>query len=80
MNISFKDLDITFDCIIFQILDPLLSSVKIETLETRVVPCPYRQSLLANEISVNDYAELYLPTTRTWSNSTFLSGLSDSRT
>ncbi|EGD76314.1 hypothetical protein, variant [Salpingoeca rosetta] len=59
--------------------DASLSSLEVQTLNTRVVPCPYRQSLLKGEIEPAKYAATFVPTTRTWSNSTFVSGLDDSR-
>ena len=59
--------------------DALRGSITVDSLSTRVVPCPYRQSLLAGEIDPATYAETFVPTTRTWSNSTFESGLSGTR-
>ncbi|EGD77481.1 hypothetical protein PTSG_08577 [Salpingoeca rosetta] len=56
--------------------DAELSSLSLDRLETRVTPCPFRQSLLAGKIKPKDYARTFVPTTRTWSNSTFRSGLS----
>eukprot|EP00043_Microstomoeca_roanoka_P006460 m.62908 g.62908 ORF g.62908 m.62908 type:complete len:418 (-) comp13421_c4_seq1:361-1614(-) len=59
--------------------DPDLSALSLDGIFSRVVPCPYRQSLLKGEIAPQDYPATYLPTTRTWSNSTFASGLSSQR-
>ena len=47
---------------------------------TRVTPCPYRASWIANpQQDAITYARDYVLTTRTWSNATYLGGLSDSR-
>ena len=61
----------TFDAVI-----PL----NLVELKSDVVRCPFHQNLIENS-SQNpfDYATSYLPTLRTWSNSTFISGLSEDR-
>eukprot|EP01083_Nonionella_stella_P122830 369724_1 len=50
-------------------------------LKSEVVRCPFHVHLLNGETYQDgfEYATAYLPTTRTWSNSTFLSGLSTKR-
>ena len=53
---------------------------------TALVPCPYFDSFASGADSyayagdAAGHARNYVPTTRTWSNSTFIAGLSDSRT
>ena len=60
------------------------SGLKLESINFQRVPCSYRETL-ANQISIGsdiqpeEYANWYVPTLRTWSNSTFLNGLSDNR-
>ncbi|KAJ7377997.1 hypothetical protein OS493_025313 [Desmophyllum pertusum] len=55
------------------------AGLTLVSIETNVVPCPYREKWLKNGGDPNAHARWFIPTTRTWSNSTFTSGLSDSR-
>ncbi|XP_031555181.1 probable S-adenosylmethionine-dependent methyltransferase At5g38780 isoform X2 [Actinia tenebrosa] len=55
------------------------AGLKLVSMETRVVRCPYKQRWMTEKGDPKEHAKRYVPTTRTWSNSTFLSGLSDSR-
>ena len=55
--------------------------LNITQIFSDVVPCPFYSSFMRNEgnQSAEEYAANYLPTLRTWSNSTFLNGLKESR-
>lgn len=55
--------------------------MKLVDAHTAVVPCPFLDTYLANPNSQSpqEFAETFVPTTRTWSNSTFASGLSSTR-
>ncbi|KAK3744752.1 hypothetical protein QZH41_013300 [Actinostola sp. cb2023] len=53
--------------------------LELVSVETRVVRCPYHQRWMTENGDPKAHAKWYIPTLRTWSNSTFLSGLSDSR-
>ncbi|KAK3285132.1 hypothetical protein CYMTET_7248 [Cymbomonas tetramitiformis] len=57
------------------------SGLRLIKHETKVVPCPYKLKMKAGEFkgTPEEYAEWFYCTTRTWSNSTFFSGLSESR-
>jgi len=57
-------------------------SLKLVSIEEKVVPCPYRQlytSTLKDSMSASEYASWFVPTTKTWSHSTFQSALNDDR-
>ncbi|XP_068686578.1 uncharacterized protein [Montipora foliosa] len=56
------------------------AGLRLISIETKVVPCPYREKWLKNGGDPKEHARWYVPTTRTWSNATFVSALSDSRT
>lgn len=57
--------------------------LKVVSSEEHVVPCPYRELWTAGKATGIDtpkkYAEWFVPTTRTWSHSTFKSGLHPNR-
>ena len=55
------------------------SSLRLEEAETELVRCPYFDRYLEGGMGAEEHAERYVPTTRTWSNSTFIAGLSDER-
>jgi len=55
------------------------AGLSLVSIETKVVPCPYREKWLKNGGDPEAYARWFIPTTRTWSNATFLSGLSEHR-
>lgn len=64
------------------------SGLRLLSLEFRRTPCPFRQAWIdrvaANggkwdEESARKHAQWYIPTLRTWSNSTFYTALSESR-
>lgn len=47
----------------------------LRSIETDVVPCPYREEWVSGpQTDARAAAEYFVPTTRTWSNSTFVSG------
>ena len=57
------------------------SSLKVVSIEERVVRCPYRELYNSGNSgkSPREYAEWYVPTTKTWSHSTFKSALKAER-
>lgn len=57
------------------------SQLKVVSIEERVVRCPYRELYTSgkSDKSPREYAEWFVPTTKTWSHSTFKSGLKSSR-
>ena len=64
----------------------LLGSMSLVSADTRLVPCPYLDSFASGADTyafagdAAGHAVNYVPTTRTWSNSTFVAGLSNDRT
>lgn len=56
-----------------------MAGLSLVSIETKVVPCPYREKWLQNRGDPAKHARWFMPTTRTWSNATFTSALSDSR-
>merc|ERR1711990_14410 len=62
-----------------------LGSMALISASTRLVPCPYYDSFASKSSSyafasdATGHASNYVPTTRTWSNSTFVAGLSNNR-
>jgi len=57
------------------------SDLKVVSIEERVVRCPYRELYIAGKTdkTPREYAEWFVPTTKTWSHSTFKSALNDTR-
>ena len=63
------------------------SGVELVSMEFRKTPCPFRKAWLDfaseqksnNEEAARKHAAWYIPTLRTWSNSTFLTALNESR-
>lgn len=57
--------------------DSISSQLKVVSMEERVVRCPYRELYTSGKSnkSPREYAEWFTPTTKTWSHSTFKSGL-----
>lgn len=55
--------------------------LKVISIEQKVVRCPYRELYTAGKTgkSPREYAEWFVPTTKTWSHSTFKSALKESR-
>jgi hypothetical protein len=54
------------------------AGLRLEHLETRVVPCPYATAFAAHG-DPEKFAREYIPTLRSWSESIFVSGLSPNR-
>ena len=54
------------------------AGIRLEHVETRVVPCPYAVDFKAHGDS-EKFARDYIPTLRSWSESVFMSGLSERR-
>ncbi|CAJ1949436.1 unnamed protein product [Cylindrotheca closterium] len=54
---------------------------KVVSAEEKIVPCPYRELYTSGKTSFSEreYAEWFVPTTRTWSHSTFQSALNQER-
>jgi len=55
------------------------TGMKLLHIETKVVKCPYKQQWTKNKGDPQEHAEWFIPTTRTWSNHTFYSALSEFR-
>ena len=57
------------------------SQLKVISIEEKVVRCPYRELYVSGKSnkSPREYAEWFVPTTKTWSHSTFKSGLRQDR-
>jgi|TARA_B100000768_G_C11257931_1_gene367328 hypothetical protein len=55
------------------------AGLRLEHVETRVVPCPYAEEFKSNNTTPSDFARDYIPTLRSWSEPVFLSGLSTDR-
>lgn len=51
-----------------------MAGLSLVSIETKVVPCPYREKWLQNRGDPAKHARWFMPTTRTWSNATFTSG------
>jgi len=56
------------------------SGLRLEHVESRVVRCPFEQDFTENHKDAVRFAEEFIPTLRSWSEPTFVNGLSDSRT
>ena len=58
-----------------------ISDLNVVSIEERVVRCPYRELYVSGKSgkSAREYAEWFVPTTRTWSHSTFKSALKAER-
>ena len=58
------------------------SNLRLISAEEKVVRCPYREQYVAGKsgMTPQEYAKAFVPTTRTWSHSTFKAGLKESRT
>ncbi|KAI8520586.1 hypothetical protein Bbelb_003400 [Branchiostoma belcheri] len=55
------------------------AGLSLVSVETKVTECPYWARWMREGGDAKVHAKRFIPTTRTWSNHTFLSGLSDSR-
>ncbi len=55
------------------------AGLRLEHVETRVVRCPFEQDFTENHRDAERFAAEYLPTLRSWSEATFLGGLSADR-
>jgi len=55
--------------------------LKLISIEERIVKCPYRELYLKGDtgLSAREYAEWFVPTTKTWSHSTFRNALKSER-
>merc|ERR1712071_567066 len=58
-----------------------ISDLNVISIEEKIVRCPYRELFVSGESgkSAREYAEWFVPTTRTWSHSTFKSALKAKR-
>ena len=58
-----------------------IPGLRVVSVEEKVVRCPYRELYLSGKSgkSAREYAEWFVPTTRTWSHSTFKSALKAGR-
>jgi len=57
-----------------------LAGLRLDHVESRVVRCPFEQDFTENHHDAARFAREYIPTLRSWSESTFVNGLSDERT
>ena len=55
------------------------AGLRLSSIETRTVPCPYHAEWMTSGGDAEEWAKKFVPTTRTWSNSVFLSALDPSR-
>lgn len=70
-----------------QFVAPLMDSnnpayqagLRLEHVESRVVRCPFEQDFTENHHDADLFAEEYVPTLRSWSEPTFVNGLSTKR-
>ena len=53
--------------------------LRLERVESRVVRCPFEQDFTDNHRDAERFAEEYIPTLRSWSEPTFVNGLSHER-
>ncbi|WP_137701259.1 class I SAM-dependent methyltransferase [Marimonas lutisalis] len=56
------------------------AGLRLEHVESRVVRCPFEQNFTETGQDPADFARDYIPTLRSWSEPTFVNGLSDERT
>ena len=59
--------------------DVFKAGLRIESVESRVVRCPFEQDYTENHKDPTRFAEEYIPTLRSWSEPTFINGLSKDR-
>jgi len=59
-----------------------IPNLKVVSIEEKIVRCPYRSLYITGKTGMNarEYAEWFVPTTRTWSASTFQNALKADRT
>ena len=50
------------------------AGLKLVSIKTDIVRCPYHQKWLAEPSDPAAYAKWFIPTLRTWSNHTFYAG------
>lgn len=55
------------------------AGLRLEHVESRVVRCPFEQDYSENHKDAERFAREYIPTLRSWSEPTFVNGLSDTR-
>ena len=55
------------------------AGLRLEHVESRVVRCPFEQDFTENHGDPVRFAQEYIPTLRSWSEPTFVNGLSDQR-
>ena len=55
------------------------AGLRLEHVESRVVRCPFEQDFSDNHGDAEQFAEAYIPTLRSWSEPTFVNGLSPHR-
>ncbi len=55
------------------------AGLRVEHVESRVVRCPFEQDFTENHKDPVRFAKAYIPTLRSWSEPTFVNGLSDTR-
>ncbi len=79
LGVSFPSYYRTMDEFVLPVND--VDGLKVVSAEEKVVRCPYRELYVRGEtgMSPREYAEWFVPTTKTWSHSTFRSALKDFR-
>mmetsp|Transcript_4366 Transcript_4366/g.6134 ORF Transcript_4366/g.6134 Transcript_4366/m.6134 type:complete len:404 (+) Transcript_4366:268-1479(+) len=80
LNVSFPSYYRTMDEFIEGIED--IDCLKVISAEEKIVRCPYRELFVSGKTTMDEreYAEWFVPTTRTWSHSTFRDALRIERT
>lgn len=60
----------------FETKTAAVEALQLHSAKTDLVPCPFQLEWVAGKSAptAREHAELFVPTTRTWSNSTFVSG------
>ena len=56
------------------------AGLRLEHVESRVVRCPFEEDFTENHKDSARFAKEYIPTLRSWSEPTFVNGLSSERT
>jgi len=79
LGVSFPNYYRTKDEFVTGIND--IPELKLVSIEERIVRCPYRELYVKGEtgLSAREYAEWFVPTTKSWSHSTFRNALRSER-
>ena len=75
---SYRTVEQFVDPLVNEASEVYIAGLRLEHVETRVVDCPYATDFVAHKDPAK-FAVEYIPTLRSWSEATFLSGLSTMR-